>query len=157
MTASIAQILDDMHGLMGGSDPAIAPPHWRPRPEFGSGDTSFFEVETPLGRLSCVVGHEKGLVDSVVVDGLSYVGPERQEAEVTVLWDDARDEALSWMAMRGAEPGSRYKAVNPRLSELHKGPFVHRIAPGTPPNKTEFPLTGREPKPFWSLIFRMGD
>jgi hypothetical protein len=157
MAEPVTTLLDEMQTLIGAASAHSAPERWVWRREQSNMDKSEFEIGVGNGRVRCVVGHEAGRVDCVIVDGVLSDTDDEADEEVTLLWEEARSQAERWFSTKADLPGFELKASPESFWELTHGPLVHRIAPGTPPNKTEFPLTGSEPAPFWSLAFLMED
>lgn len=123
-------------------------------------DTSV-EAIVPVagGRVTVTLGVDHGPVEAVIIDGcVTDAGLDGAEVEtIGLLWDDALPAVNAWIDTQRADRGVKVRTFQRVGWELIQksaaGRIVHRIAHGTPPNNTEFPLTGREPSPFWALSF----
>ncbi len=156
---TVSGLLDTMQDLLGASTAREMPEAWHHRPDLRPvGDGGYWDVETPEGVVTCLVGADGDTVNSVVAQGIAMPDDDPENRSLTVAWDDVSEEVSAWVDGMAADPlaqAERWKTgIGWEVSTPDPaGIVVHRIAPGTPPYRAEPAPVADHPKPFWSLIF----
>lgn len=105
--------------------------------------------------VTCV--ESAGVITAIHCDGNYSKYFDEENEEVSLLWEECLENLQAWIEEKKSDRHFKVRkwphGGNEITFKKNGHPITLRVTSGTPPNKTEFPLTGKEAKPFWALCF----